>query len=392
MKIHGIGCCLIDYVYKDYDYSSPAFQHLVSAKPGDGGIICGGLVFTEDLATFSGSSPDALKELLVGTRTSDITNLGGPAVVAMVHAAQVLGDSATVAFHGSIGSDQGASQIKEFLDRTPLRYELKQFSSIQSPSTLVLADPRQHDGKGERSFINTIGSAGLYTKEDLPEDLYDADILVCGGTALVPHIHDELATILASAKEHGCTTVVGTVYDFRNQKRNPDGMWPLGSPESYKNIDLLITDAEEALRLTGVDTLGAAVRRFEQFGATAVLVTHGAKEILAWSAGKLFAPMELCALPVSGHIDSILEADPSKRKDTTGCGDNFAGGAVASIAMQRMASPDAQLDLLETVAWASASGGFACMYHGGTYFEHAPGEKRQLLEPVVSAYREQVSI
>jgi hypothetical protein len=36
------------------------------------------------------------------------------------------------------------------------------------------------------------------------------------------------------------------------------------------------------------------------------------------------------------------------------------------------------------------SGGYACLYIGGTYFEQYPGEKYQLIVPVLKAYKEQI--
>jgi D-lyxose ketol-isomerase len=37
------------------------------------------------------------------------------------------------------------------------------------------------------------------------------------------------------------------------------------------------------------------------------------------------------------------------------------------------------------------SGGFACFYLGGTYFEEKTGEKRSKMEPYYDAYRKQIA-
>ncbi len=392
MNIAGIGCCLVDYVYTDFRYNHPVFQRLLSKTAGDGGIIPGGLVFSEDLEKFAQTPYAQLLKDLLGDAPPDIANLGGPSVVAMVHASQILhGTGIHTGFYGGLGDDQRGDQVRGFLGKTPLSVTMKTFSGEFSPTTLVLSDPIQQDGKGERTFINTIGAAGSYSPEDIPDELYQSDIVLAGGTALVPRIHDSLGDIQKKAKQNGCITVVGTVYDFRNQKKNPNVPWPLGSEGSYQYTDLLIADAEEALKLTGENSLKQAAERFIEFGVGALMITHGAKEILVWSNGGILSETPLTAMPVSKYIDDMLDAHPEKRKDSTGCGDNFVGGVIASMAMQMKEAPEKKVDLYEACTWGASSGGFACMYHGGTYYEQSPGEKRAAIEPVAEAYRKQTA-
>ncbi|MFA7185716.1 MAG: hypothetical protein WC082_12515, partial [Victivallales bacterium] len=82
---------------------------------------------------------------------------------------------------------------------------------------------------------------------------------------------------------------------------------------------------------------------------------------------------------------------PEKRGDTTGCGDNFAGGALTSVVKQLLAGRQAgELEILDACAWACASGGFACFTLGGTYLENVPGEKLGKVKPFYEAYLEQV--
>ncbi len=380
-------------MYNNFSYNHPLFQQLLSKSRGDGGIVPGGLVFAEDIETFEGHSFPTILHRLVGSSQPDVSNLGGPSVVALVHCAQVLaGTGMRVYFHGAVGDDSKGAQIRSFLQRTPLNYALKTFNGQLSPSTVVLSDPSQHDGKGERTFINTLGAAAVYGPEDVPESFYQASIVLCGGTALVPRLHDQLGAVLRKAKARGCITVVGTVYDFRSEKTHPDTPWPLGDAEAYRSIDILITDAEEALHLTGASTITEAAQDFITYGVGALFITHGAHEILVWSRGDLFCALPLTPLPVSRYVDELLEQDPSRRKDTTGCGDNFAGGVLASLCLQLMDNPEPPVDIREACAWGAASGGFACTYHGGTFYETKPGEKRAALAPIVADYRQQVGL
>jgi sugar/nucleoside kinase (ribokinase family) len=385
VKISAAGCCLIDYVYAKVSYDKPGFQRFLSRQPGDGGIIQGGLVFTEDLsARFGMELQDILKEIL-GSAEPDTVNLGGPAVISLMNAAQLLhGRDVTCHFHACIGNDPAGRLIRGFLDSSPLKSVVMTDAQAPSPTTVVLADPSCHGGNGERSFLNTIGAAGRILPGDLSPDFFQSDIVLFGGTALTPALHDGLSSLLYRAKSAGAITVVGTVYDFRNEKRDPEAPWPLGIPDACGSIDLLVTDAVEALRLSGAADLVSAADDFMNRGVGALVITNGEQDMLAWSGGRLFSPLELGSYPVSAMVRSILKNEPSRLADTTGCGDNFLGGLVASLAMQlERGSPS----LEEALSWGAASGGFSCFYAGGLYSEALEGEKLQKIQPLAEAYR-----
>ena len=106
--------------------------------------------------------------------------------------------------------------------------------------------------------------------------------------------------------------------------------------------------------------------------------------MLAYSSGALIEHTALTTFAVSAYMDELMEQDPSLRKDTTGCGDNFLGGVLVSIARQKERS--SLLSMKDICTWGAASGGFACTYHGGTYLETEPGEKEKQLLVVVQAY------
>jgi sugar/nucleoside kinase (ribokinase family) len=77
--------------------------------------------------------------------------------------------------------------------------------------------------------------------------------------------------------------------------------------------------------------------------------------------------------------------------DTTGCGDNFAGGIIASAAWQLRYKKPGELDIIDACAWGIASGGFTCFYIGGTYLEWSKGEKFNLVNPYYELYRKQIA-
>jgi len=64
-------------------------------------------------------------------------------------------------------------------------------------------------------------------------------------------------------------------------------------------------------------------------------------DLYKWPNGKFFKEYPLTAFPNCAAVDAELNAHPEKRGDTTGCGDNFAGGALTSVVKQLAAGKKA---------------------------------------------------
>ncbi len=158
-----------------------------------------------------------------------------------------------------------------------------------TPKTVVLSDPKYHQGEGERAFINTIGVAAEFRPSLLDQSFFDADILFFGGTALVPPIHDHLFELLKAGKSKGSVNIVATVFDFRNENRAPHQRWPLGSSdEGFQYMDLLIMDMEEALRISGEKEPGNAAVFFKRMKTHSFIITRGPADIMIYSDGSFF--------------------------------------------------------------------------------------------------------
>jgi len=392
--ISGAGCALADLIYNRVSFASPGFQKYVSKQSGDGGLSPGKLVFTEELEKFSSKSyPEILKEI-VGNRQPDKMNVGGPSLVSMIHAAQMLDkEYFEVKFYGMGGNDNHAQQIFDMVGQTPLNIEnYKTSSNRTTPTTDVFSDPDYDNGHGERTFVNNIGAAWDITPEQISDEFFDSDIQCFGGTALVPHLHDNLTSLLKRSKQSDGITVVNTVFDFRNQKSNPGKPWPLlDSFDDYGLIDVLIMDCEEAMKISGTAGIDEAARFFASTQVSSFIITNGANDLYTKSNGVLFEKTELMKFPVSKMIAAEIKLNPALRGDTTGCGDNFVGGIITSLAMQIKNTVKGTFNLTEAISLGISSGGFCCFTVGGTYLEQFPGEKKQRVQTILEDYKKQLT-
>lgn len=392
--ISGTGCALADFLYTDVSFESPAFLSYCSRNPGDGGLSPGKLVFTEDLEKFAGIPyPNLLAEITHNSQP-DSFNIGGPGLVSLIHVAQMLeAENVAVNFYGGLGRDETAEKITGLVQKTPLDItNYKAVSEKASPFTDVLSDRTFHKGHGERTFVNNIGAAWDYSPDFLDDKFFQSDIVCFGGTALVPPIHRDLTRLLGRAKENKCITIVNTVYDFHNEKKSPGKKWPLVNDyNNYNLIDLLILDGEEALRISGEKSLKLAAVYFMESGIPSFVITNGAENVMAFSNGEFFRQNDFIQLPVSQKVKDDLNAIYRSKGDTTGCGDNFAGGMIASIAKQLRHVEVGNFDLMEVLCLGIASGGVACFYKGGTYFEESKGEKSRLVRTYYEDYLNQIA-
>ncbi|MDR2797084.1 MAG: carbohydrate kinase family protein [Treponema sp.] len=392
MIIHGTGCCLIDFLYAPVDFTSSSFKVALSCTEGDRGLIPGRLVFAEDIEEFTATPYPRILTEISGGIPAISCNLGGPSVVSLAHVAQMLhGKSHAVRFFGSRGIDETGVLLEQALARLPFEgYKLLVKEGLTA-RTDVLSDPRYDKGHGERTFIHLPGTASLVHPEELDASFFDAHIIAFGGTALLPPLHEHLTELLRKARKNDAVTVVNLVYDYRSEREFPGQKWKLGLlDDAYAAIDLLIADQDEAIKTSGCPTIEAAVAWFLAQGTGAVIVTQGVQPV-RFAAGKgIFAPHELSSLPVCAAINQDISRRPELQGDTTGCGDNFAGGIMVAMVEQMMSEARGKLDLREACIPAIIAGGFACFTWGGVFYESRPGEKRERLAPYMPRYRSQL--
>jgi sugar/nucleoside kinase (ribokinase family) len=183
---------------------------------------------------------------------------------------------------------------------------------------------------------------------------------------------------------------VNTVYDFRNEQKHPGEKWPLGDhSKSFPNIDLLLMDHDEALKISGKSGIDEALEYYRSLGISALMITRGSNDAIVWSDGSRFTPDGYYSVPISGKVVRERTGSSAQKGDTTGCGDNFVGGVLASLAKQ-MQNNGERYDLEDMVSWGMASGGYATFYMGGTYLENEAQEKYKQMLPYVEAYKNQI--
>jgi sugar/nucleoside kinase (ribokinase family) len=395
INISGTGCALADFLYTNVNFNSSEFKQYLSKHTGDGGLSPGKLVFTEELEKFASKKYAEILSQIINAKSFDSFNIGGPSLVSLINASQLLNKTEyEVSYYGCTGNDQTANLISSKVQKTPLNIDnYIKLGNKPTAFTDVLSDSEYDNGNGERTFINNIGASWDYTPEMLPQSFFEADIVCFGGTALVPQIHDNLTTLLQKAKSNNCLTVVNTVFDFRNEKAFPNKKWPLVNTDTHHSlIDLLIMDCEEAIKISGKPNIDEAAMYFSQLPLAAFVITNGSKSFYAYSNGKLFNAMPVRQFPVSEAVSLALQNNTIPKGDTTGCGDNFAGGLIASLAWQLKNKPNELYNLVEAISWAVASGGFACFYVGGTYFENSENEKLNEIIKLQQLYLKQLEV
>src|SRR5690554_4626572 len=134
--ISGVGCCLVDRLYNNISFSSDAFLSYSSRERGDGGLSPGHLVLKEEFEQFTKKDLQVVLRELTRGRAPDKINVGGPSIVALIHAAQTTFDShCEIKFYGCHGPDDNGEFLKSSLQNLPI--DISNYTCIgnQTPST-----------------------------------------------------------------------------------------------------------------------------------------------------------------------------------------------------------------------------------------------------------------
>jgi sugar/nucleoside kinase (ribokinase family) len=193
---------------------------------------------------------------------------------------------------------------------------------------------------------------------------------------------------LKRCKENDAITLIGTASDPKYRKKKK---WILGdNEESYKYIDILMLDCDEAIGYAGSDNFQEIKSFFVHSGVSCFIITNGANPVYLWSKGTSFFNAFDGYIPVAKEIDEDKKLGKLPKGDSIGCGDNFTSGILTSIIMQKQAKIEKKIDLFEAVLFANICGGITSTIIGGTFSESYNGEKMDLCQKYFLPYRNRV--
>jgi sugar/nucleoside kinase (ribokinase family) len=302
-----------------------------------------------DLLVIGDANPDVIvgplteplafgqREQLVGTGT---LTLGGSGAITACGAARL---GLSVAIAGRVGDDEAGRFVRRSLaDRGVDTGALHTDPDLPTPLTVVVT---RADDRAMLTASGTL-SAGV----DVPAELLrSARHVHVASYFLLPALAPALPGMLALARHHGATTSLDTNDD-------PAGTWDVGSV--LDEVDLLLPNAAEALRMSGAPTVAEAAAALAA-RVPLVAVKDGAAGALCHNGTDVLRSRGIAVSPV----------------DSVGAGDSFDAGFIA--AKLAGMSDQGALDLaavcgaLSTAA-AGGTGSQPTWAHAISYLEETP--------------------
>ena len=207
---------------------------------------------------------------------------------------------------GRVGDDALGREALELLGRDGVDVRAAVTPDRTTGTCIVLVEPG-----GERSMLPDSGANATLSPDDLPLDLFrpGTHLHLSGYTLLSDGPREAGLTALARAREAGMTVSIDPSSAALLQTAGPDRFL-----EWTRGVDLLMPNEDEARVLTGVsDPREAAAALSTSYREVVVkLGRHGA----LWHGGFISA---------SAPAERVAEV-----VDTTGAGDAFAAGFLAS--------------------------------------------------------------
>jgi len=218
----------------------------------------------------------------------------------------VLGVETALVTH--IGMDDAASLVERYWQRVGLDTRfVRRLADAPTAVSVGLVD-----SDAQPRFVHTPGANTTLSVDDLDIPTLAAEgarFLHVGAFLVLPGVPGEqLAEQLAEARTRGLLTSLDVA--ISRNRSNPADLWPC-----LPHIDFFFCNAREAHYLTGIDDPVKAARALRSRGAWAVVLKLGAEGCWVESEG------------LSKHVPGL----PAEVVDTTGAGDAFAAGFIASM-------------------------------------------------------------
>ena len=237
--------------------------------------------------------------------------MGGSCCIFATQAAKL---GLRVALLGVVGADAFGEFMLDSLTATGVDTSLMRVDeTLRTGLTLHLVKTgrtEQTDQTGQdmdRAMLTYPGSASALTAADISDELLaQAQHLHYGSLFLQTGLFPDWLQILRRAKKLGLTTSLDSNWD-------PADAWHIDLGQALNYVDVMLPNAQEAIKLCGVDTLAQATRYLRQC-APVLALKRGADGASAWANGVEYA-------------QTVAAADPGG--DGIGAGDSFDAGFLA---------------------------------------------------------------
>lgn len=264
-------------------------------------VLCIGDLMLDVIAII----PSVPSELMIGNdNVSRISTHGGGAAGNV--ASWLAKAGASVQIVGRVGHDSAGAALVSELDDLGVEHTNLHIEGVNTGVVVVLVDP-----SGERTMLAETGANSGLMIEDLPSlDGFDA-VYLSGYAPLDPRSRPAVMEMVARIN----AAKIPIFYD----PATVGGMITVPIEEIRSWIDkfyAIVLNEEEAIFLSGHSNVDDALAHFLEFCEVVVIKrgSHGA-------IGKM-----------RGGEKISIEAEPTTVIDTTGAGDSFAGGFIASFA------------------------------------------------------------
>lgn len=203
---------------------------------------------------------------------------------------------------GMVGRDTNGDAILDALEKAGIASDVRR-SDKPTTSTVVLVQ-----ASGDRSFLHRPGASRDVTPDMLTFDVPGYSHFHLANPFSLPAIRSAGDVVMSQAKKAGLTTSLDTAWDAK-------GRWIEDIGPCLPYTDLLFVNESEAKMLTGTDDASLAIRILREHGANDVVLKIGARGCIVFAGNQEWR--------VPGFNVEV--------KDTTGAGDCFAGGFLASL-------------------------------------------------------------
>lgn len=137
MKIVGIGCCVIDYIYQGIDFTQKPISDYIS-KDNINGLVFGEATLIKHLENHFNKSIDTILREIVGDKKYK-RSLGGVAVATLIGASQSVNDETfNIKFYVNLPNNNDGKYMFQEIQRTLLKTDKISFKNGTSAITYVL--------------------------------------------------------------------------------------------------------------------------------------------------------------------------------------------------------------------------------------------------------------